>query len=532
MSENKSDEQGKIQSEDKKLALKADQKQAGKTPKTDKNGNKKEPISASKIFATIIIVLITIALVGTSIIYLIQANVNKANELRFGSYDGEKILYEANSIMYNQYASIVQQYPDQASSSDLSTQYQLWNQAYQNAVILTAVNKIAKQSDVRAPQELVDKAILESGYYNDENGNFSEAKYNEASNNVKASLNLAYKSQVPFSIITADESSVATPKAEQEFVASMASNTRSFEYIAIDYNAIADTVAESYLAQDPTKFKSITVSDITTTTEEDIDNAYQALQNGDAWNDVVAKYSKDSYASNNGSVGKLYLYSLQAICSEAQLEELFSTETGSYTTVMETSGAYRIFRVDAASQDPDFKDAETVAHIKNYMIQNETELTSPLLEEMAAKVAAEAQEDFDEAALSNGLQAVSVGSTPGNIGSSRYMGSFSYTDAYGLLATAAADKTVMTSLYTDPVGTVTDQIKAGNNYIVVKIVNDTKDLTQGQTVNLFYSYYGSTMAQNDFFSNILSSDKHENNFFAEFLKIFGGNSSTSDTSSN
>lgn len=529
MSENKSDEKDSklvpVKPEDKKV------KAQKKDDKSDKTGKKKEPISASKIFAMIIIALITIALIGTSVIYVILPQMNKSNKLSFGSYNGEEILYEQNSTLYNQYSSLAQQYPDSASSSDLSTQYQLWNQAYQNSVILTAVALIAKESDVRAPQELVDKAILESGYYNDDDGKFSETKYNETTNDVKTSLNLSYKSQVPFAIISGDEATVATPTAEKDFVASLASATRTFEYIAIDYNAIPDSVAAEYLAADPAKFNSITISDITATSEDNINKAYEALQSGTAWNDVVSQYSEDSYASSNGSIGELYYYTLEAACTAEQLDTLFSTEVGAYTAPMASSGAYRIFRVDAAPVTADISSATTKANVKYYIVENETEIASPYIEEMSAKVYEQAQTDFDEAALSNSLQTVTVNATPGNIGGSSYMGSFSYTDSYGLLSTAAADEAVMKTLYTEAVGYITEPIKSGNNYIVVKITGDTQDLSQGQTVNLFYSYYGTQMAQNDFYSNILNSDKHTNNFFTQFLNIFGGSLATTGTAS-
>lgn len=488
--------------------------------KADDKGKKKEPISASKIFATVIIALITIALVGTSVIYVILPQINQKNKLSFGSYNGEEILYEANSTLYNQYVSLAQQYPEQASSSDLGTQYQLWNQAYQNAVVLTAIEQIAKASGVRAPQALVDKAILDSGYYNGEDGKFSEAKYNSTDNNTKASLNFSYKKQVPFSIIVSDEATSATSAGEQEFVAAMASATRMFDYIAVDYKAIPDDVASQYLEADPVKFRNMTLSCITTTSEADINEAYEALESGTPWEDAVAKHSVDSYASMKGYIGKVFYYDLSSVYTPQQLEQIFSTPKTKYTAAIESSGLYRIFKVEEPAAAADFSDEMVKAAVKNYMLENESELVSSIISEVAAKVAAEAHEDFDEAADANGLDIVSIGATPCNAGGSSYMGSFSYTDSRGLLSAAVTDELYKT-LYTEETGYVTDAIPSGKSFIVVKITSTEPDLTQGQTVNLFYSYYGGQMVANDFYSNILNSDKHVNNFFSQFLNIFG-----------
>lgn len=498
------------------------EKREENSKKLEVKKEKRNPINASKIFATIIVAFIAIALIGTSIWVIIPAIQNRkaANDSSFGSYNGENITLEQNSILYQQYTSLAQQNPEAASSGDINTQYSLWASAYTNAVVLTAVQQMAEESNVRAPQQLIDDAILDSGYYNDENGEFSQAIYNETTNDVKASLQAAYKRQVPLTTIINDISSVATSKAEQQFIGELATKTRSFEYIPVTYEAIPNEVAVSYLEADPSLFVNAGLSTITTTTEESINKAYEDLKAGKEWDDVVAQYSEDSYAEQKGDIGTAYGFSLKTSgYTDEQVAQIFSHNEGDVTEPISLGTVFRIFKLNTAVNQPNSEDEATINAVKFYMADNETETVAQYIEDKANEIAQLAKEDFDEAAIA--YNTVSVAATPGNIGSSMFMGSFSNTDStYGMLLTAASDPEVMKTLYTAEEGYISDPIKANNYYIIVKVVSTQPDLGQSQIVDLIYGYYSSQILQNDFANDILLSDAHKDNFGTQFVNLY------------
>lgn len=484
----------------------------------------REPVSASKIFATVIIVIIVVALLGTSIFYVILPRIEKKNQIVFGSYDGEDIVLEQNSIIYEQYTQLANSNTDLANSADLSSQYQLWNQAYSNAVIITAATQMANRSGVKVPQELIDQAIIKSGYFADEEGNtFSADVYNNAGNDVRTSVSNYYKRMLPFDIVYNDQATTFTPQGELDFVGAQAARTRTFSYITVDYRSIPDTAAEAYLNADPAKFKSIDISILTTSTEDNAKLAYQALSDGTAWADVVAQYSEDSYAENGGAVGVVYYYGMSSILSDEQVQALYATAEGSFTEVMDTSAGYRIFKVDGAAQDADITDENTRMNIKYYMASYEADAVSAIIGDAAVNVANIAQTDFDKAAADYNLTVSTVGATPANIGGSQYMSSFSYTDSDGVLANYI-NEDLMKTLYTEEVGFVTNAIQnSDGSYMVIKITGEDEDASAAQTVALFYAYYGGQNLVSDFFYSVLYSDKHENNFLSTFLSLYMGN---------
>lgn len=493
-----------------------------KSERKEKSAKKGERLTVSRFFAIVIIILIVIALTGTGVFYLVIPQLNKKNQLCFGAYDKEKILFEQNSKMQTELAILAQQHPDLANSPDFFSQYQLWSQAYNNAVFRTAAEKMARQSDVRAPQKLVDRTIIDQGVYNDEDGNFSEAKYNETPNERKAAINRNVKNALPTSIIAGDQATLAVPQGEKDMAKEMASAVRTFEYIPIDHNVLPDDFARDYLAMDPALFRIVSLSRIASSDEKKLQDAKAALDEGKAWDDVQAEFSEARSDKAGGALGVLRLHTLQDLLSAEQLETLLQTPEGGWTEPMKTAAGSMILRVDKAAAEADPSDPATLSDVKRHILSKDSDTALPMMEEAAASIGKEALEDFDEAALAHHIDTVKTMPTPANVGRSQIMATLDATDPKGLLASAASDEKLMRTLYTEEPGFVTEPVKTGSSYVVVRILDAKDDFTQGQTVDLFYPYLSATSAQNDFYTTILGSDKHVSDFFNGFQKIFGG----------
>ncbi len=406
----------------------------------------------------------------------------------------------------------------------MSSLYQIWYQAYYSSVLHTALTEQAEAAGIKAVDKTINDYILNAGYYNDENGAFSSEVYNTTDQTTKDMVYNAAAESVPASIVAGDIASIISSKGEQDYVASLAAEGTAFEYVAFDASIYPDEDAIAYANANPQPFTAITLSMMSFATEEEANAAIAEVNAGTKTFEEAAAASIDSYASANGSVGQMMYTDLQSLVyDEDNLNKIFSTAAGSFTDVLTTAFGYSVFRVDAAPAIADFTDEEVLTKIKNHIAANSADVITAYAETKANEFSAKvAETDFDTAADELGYTAVEVSSTPANPASSAMLSSFAYTDPSGLLSTAAADTTYLSSLYNSEKGSVLAPQKSGNAYIVTEVGETSTSSSMLSSMPAIYSYMASMNAQNDLSQSIMSSDKFEDNFYATlFSEVLG-----------
>ncbi|MEA4861075.1 MAG: SurA N-terminal domain-containing protein, partial [Sphaerochaeta sp.] len=121
----------------------------------------KRKITIGWVLGMIILILIAISFVLAP---AIEAFVGKRSSdgIVFGTYGKEEIKYAYGNYFYDQ----VQNYADQYKSSGVDqTQalYQIWKSAYDSTVLFTAINQLASKAGIIAADDVVVRAIIESG---------------------------------------------------------------------------------------------------------------------------------------------------------------------------------------------------------------------------------------------------------------------------------------------------------------------------------------------------------------------------------
>jgi hypothetical protein len=154
--------------------------------------------------------------------------------LVFGTYGKEKIEYAYGNYFYEQYQNYANQYKTSANTSAEQVAYQIWKNAYDSTVIYTALNQMAKKAGIIASNAVVNRRIIDSGYYNVD-GKFDAATYNKATTEQKASIEKSVRESLAPSIVYNDISTVLTSNAEQDYVAAMADNSRTFQYATFEH---------------------------------------------------------------------------------------------------------------------------------------------------------------------------------------------------------------------------------------------------------------------------------------------------------
>lgn len=483
---------------------------------------KKEPMTFKKLITIIIIAVLALLMIGGVYYVVVLVSQSKAEKASaWGSYDGEDIRIENNNVFYNTLSND-SNLQNAYLSGDYNAMLSSYYSAYQAQVVYTALAKEAKEAGIVAPQELVNRLILNNGIYGDENGNFSEEIFNASSEAQRVQVNNFYTSYYPYTVVVSDLQSAIVSDKELDFVVQLAKDTRAFDYFIINYNAYPDDLAVSYAKQNQQLFSEADISVISTVSEEKIKAAYEALNAGNAWDDVVASYSEDSYAADKGSVGSVKMFSVISNLNDAaDIEKITSLKIGSYSEPIQGPNGFIIYRLDSNVKTPDYSDADTLTSIKYYISSNNIDDITPYVDKAVALASEKAQSDFEGAAEAANATIIKLENVNNNIASSQFLTGLTYNDRNGYLATAASDESIDRELFTSDEGFVTAALPvegAENTYVIAKVTGIDKDNENAAyAVSLMYNYYAMQQTALDRFNNVLTSDKHVDNFYNQFF---------------
>ena len=476
--------------------------------KADKSHNEKKP-HKKKSFAwwagviVLILISITFILPATGISSLFVDS-----SIEFGSYGGEPIEYANGSDMYNQYSSLYMQYGGLMDSASLL------KRAYNNTVVFEALTQKAEEAGIYVSEDMINQRILADGYYNNEDGVFDESVYNAAGVAERTGIYNTVRDQLPYVTVVNDITTLVSSDAEKEFVASMASNGRTFEYAAFDYTVYPEDRAVSYANSNPQPFTQINLSVISSSTQSEAETVLADAQTDPASYDTAL-------AEAEGSSLPYFFYELEGL-GEENVNAVFSADEGSIVGPFLNGSTYDLYRIDSAPVMPDFTQKETLDAIREYININAPELITEYAAEAADVFYAAADDDYDGALGQAGLTSHAVDITAPSDGSSAIISSLQYTDSYGLLNSAASsDSSYLESLFKSEPGTVLAPHAAGNAYIVTRIGADETDSDQSGFVETFYDYVTSSSAQSDLQNAIFMSDKFEDHFLEKYLELIG-----------
>ena len=207
---------------------------------------KKSTWTPKKIVTTIVIVVLAFLMVFSSyLLIMYQQNHDDSNV--FGYYDGEAIKYEPGTVFYNSLNGN-ENYMNAYMSGDWNSLWSLWLSAFQNEVVFRAAAKKSVSDGVVTTKALVDELIVDNGVYASEDGsaNFDQSVYDSADYSSKVATYNYMEKIYPFTVFSADIQTAVIGNGEVSFVADQSTATRSFDYFAVNYNAIPDDVASAY----------------------------------------------------------------------------------------------------------------------------------------------------------------------------------------------------------------------------------------------------------------------------------------------
>lgn len=481
----------------------------------------KRKITPGWVFGMLVLLLIAVSFVLAP---ALQAFVRPKNAdgIVFGKYGKEEIKYAYGNYFYDQVQNFGTQYKN-IDDNPTQTMYQIWKSAYDSTVLYTAVNQLASQAGIIAADEVVNRAIINSGTYN-KDGKFNVELYQKASTENKAAVEKSIRRAVPYQIVINDIGSALSSSAEASYIADLASRGRTFNYVDINSSLYPDEKASVYALQNKQLFYSMDLSIISVETQQEAqDIATKIAQGEHSFEEMARTSSKDNFAMNEGKVGTVYYFGLLPNFKNAEeATTLLTAHAGDVIGPVEGADSWTIYRVDSTPMEADYASPEVLLAVKAYLASSDEGVVEEFLSDLATSFYADAKEDFATAAESAELDVVTVSPTPYNMAQSTYMNNFNYTDPQGKLTAAITSKDFAKTLFTVEPGTILEPIKNNASYLIVETGEEVNDEGMGSYIEMFYNYLSGSQNQQDFSQALYTSDLFQDNFLMTFFSAILG----------
>lgn len=474
----------------------------------------KKKITLSWIVGIIVFALVAIAFVFAPALGAIAQNLFSRNSLSFGSYNNEKIEFKNGNYFYDQYRNLSSHL--NGSTNPEQDSYRLWQQAFNQTVLFTALTQEAKKAGIKSTQSIINKEIIKSGAYNNKDGKFDTDIYSKASDNFKISLKNTTERDYPSSLVISDVSSIIPSSKEADFVASLAKDQKSFEYIILDKSFYPKDRILDFAKANKNLFEERDFNAYISSDEDKIDSIRLAVDNGADFKGTVLKAD----ASANLNLGYLSFSDIKSFSNEEDAKEIFDLDINKVSKKISLgfANSFALIQPLNEKRDMDLNDDSNYKKVETYFTSNEKQLVLDYLNEYA-KTLVKDKTKIDEIANEDTLKLHKTTASVYNPNSTILLPSLSSNDPDNLLSKATDDN--LKNFYN-----LKDDTLSINevNDSTLAIISAKSEENKSNIAN-FYKYYEKSFLENDFSYSILNSDKLDNKFIDTYVTHLASNNS-------
>lgn len=474
----------------------------------EKKGGKK---SFLWVIGVVVLVLISITFILPQT-GLFMGNSNNTNT--FGKYNGEDIVASYDGYFNYAFSNAYYQYLNQYGEELLPyLQSSIYYTAYRSTVVNTAFKQLAKKAGMKVTDKEISDAIVSSGYYGDDENSFVQENYDKATETQRNQILGFMESIVPQRNVQGDITSAKMSSKEKDFITSLSSSTRAFDYYKIDEKMYKDEDLKLYAEENPTLFETLSFLRADYDSADEATTALTEIGLGNVvFEDEATPFTLPRHSIEKDEVNAS--------------SDLFSSTTSTLLGPYEKDGKYSLYKVTSESESADLSDETTLEDIRSYIVANESDSLKSYLESLSREVFASAEEDFDAIEDKYSIEKKNVGSVAKNRGNSAFILSFSTVDTQGDLTSADKEESYDDLLFSSPLGTVLEPVYANGGYIITKIKEGEGNETYPTNfLSSYYSTYAPEYTIQDFGNEILSSPKHKDNFQETYSKLVSSSNS-------
>jgi len=485
-----------------------------------KNSFQRHP--AIYVFSVFILVVIIVTFIGAPAV----SGSSSRGRLTFGTYGHEEISYQPGNYFARQYDAIAQSLRDAGQGANLELQLRLaWREAFNRTVLHTAILQAADTSGVRVSEQKVDELIAVSPQFQ-ENGRFSPSLYASQSSQERYNIRKFYREEQIFDVVVTDVlTGGKVSSAESDFIGTMAGPERSFQVVRFLFSDYPDSELISFARENAQIFTTLDLQVVTLATKSEAEQILSQARSGNPVDDLARTYSRDIYADQGGSMGKVAAYEAERLLKNPDdLSILVGLQPGSTTDVLEIVGGWAFYHAVSAPVPLDLDREESIQQIRDYVEIYEQGRIQDFARARADTFAATARNGSLLATASEqGLDIVETPYFPVNYGNIPVFGRVQ-ADGIPDLADGAYNETFLETAFSLETGGISDAIILRDSAIVISLLDERQ--VEEQTIGFIVQYYPYLKQQyqsEEIEPAFVDRDKLEDDFTASFARYILGN---------
>jgi hypothetical protein len=499
---------------------------ANKPPIQEKNSAKSDIIRRFKenpaVFIGTVAVLIIVIIAFVFVPAFVPGMGGMGADLTFGYYGKEPITYRPGN-----YFAQMHDYYNSQTQGNFNTDdayflnFQAWQNAYQAAVIHTAILQEMKNTGYEPPNDLVDREVALQYL----------ARYRQEDNAGKIALWRNVKETITTERYLQDQYELLKPSEEEAFVVSMASRQRRFEGTFFNLQDYPEAEVGAYAVQNSALFRSIHLSRVTITAgEREAQQILASVKDGTSnFEDTARNQSQDNFADRGGDAGVQMAYELASVIrDEAEREKAASLRMGELSDLISTGENWIFFRAEEDPVPVDINDPSQLEKIRSYILLFERGRMDDYFigraEEVRAAAAAGGVEGFSAVLEEAGLKKFAFGPLAVNYGNQdffpRLMNVEGFTDT--ILSNFAVSDSFWQTAFSTPLGAVSEPLVLGDQVLLLLPLEETEpEEFAVETLKSYFQYYIQSTAGNigPFF---IQSPKLQDQFWQTYSRYFLG----------
>jgi len=471
-------------------------------------------------FSIVVLIIIVVTFIGSPVAGKLQT----MGSVVFGSYDGKDISYYPGNFLDQQKNYIAEQVRRSGDTETTAAQVRyIWQQAFDQTVLHVSTLMQADRSGMQISDDLLDKKLVSYSAYLDENGKFSEDRYNKVSLTDRIATRKLMREQMKTTQFYTDIGSQHASDAESNGYKAMARAERSFSFVAFPFTEYPVEEISKYASANTAKFRKVKLSRIFVKSgEKEAGEISKKLsEKTSSFEELAKTHSKDAYADRGGDMGWRYAYDLEADFDADKkdlADGLFQLKAGEYSKVLKGSYGWMIVRCDAEPVQPDFSDAATLDVVRSYLLRYERGKVEDYFNEKAGKFSRIANEtSFDKAVKDGKLTACSTGWFPMNLaGVIRYKTITTIPDTVSL-SSAQYSEEFFQRAFSLSKDQTSAPVVLDDQIVVLKLAGERQaPADQDAAIDYYYRDFVNQAIQADLQNELNNPKKLKNNFDAVF----------------
>ncbi len=477
------------------------------------------------LFSVIILVIVVVTFVGAPLL----SNLAQQGRMIFGKYGKEEITFYPGNYLSRQKDIIADQMRSSMENQNQNVQlqaYRVWRAAFERTVVHTAILQETENAGVHISDDRIDQALTEYGPYV-RNGEFQEDIYRNTSNSERYTNRKLFRQDLFEQQYREDLSKgYKYSTKEMEFITSMASPERSFQFIEFQFEDFPDEQVLTYGKNNSELFRHIKLSRITITSNAEDANTVlsQLKEDPSRFEELARTQSEDAFAEKGGDMGWRRYYSMEPdFESREALQNIFNLEINEISDVVKTSFGWAIYRCDQPSREPDFSNTDTVEEVRYYMERYERGMIEDFMAQKANGFISEtdntsfaaAAEDFDKEILNTGFFPINYGNAfflkpvAGPSGENQQLQSAAYREDFFRVA------------FSTPLGEAGEPIVLEEKVVVMQPKEERNPPDSDVAIiESYYTYILQQFQQEETTEFYVNSDKLVDNFNTVFSEYF------------